>query len=391
MEISHRLSKVQPSKTLAISARAQEMRAKGIDVISLAAGEPDFPTPAFVRAAAKEAIDANFSRYTPVAGIPQLRKAAGDYFLRNYNIAVSGDSIIIGAGGKQCLYNIIQTLINPGDEVLVPSPYWVSYPDMVLLAEGKPVAVPTLPENDFKVTTQALENSATAKTRMLIINSPCNPTGAVYTEDEFSAIMQWAIDRGLFVLSDEIYDQLVYKPAKMTSAIGWLAKYPENVAVVNGLSKSYAMTGWRVGFLAAQQELIKELAILQGHSMSNICSIAQKAALAALTGPTECVAEMRNAFERRRDMAMAIVGKWPKAICPRPDGAFYLFMDLHEYFNKSISNSVEFCTWLLEKALVAAVPGSAFGNDNCIRISYAVSDENLKEALGRLQAALETL
>ena len=381
MRFAARLDRIEPSMTLAMNARAQELRKEGVEVTSLAAGEPDFPTPEFVRKAAIEAIQENFTRYTPVAGIPELRAAAGRYFERHYGAQVGPECIIMGAGGKNCLYTFMQTVLNPGDEVLIPSPYWVSYPDMALLAGATPVLVPAGPESGYKVTSDMLEAKRTAATRLLVLNSPCNPTGAVYSESELAAIMRWALERRIFVLSDEIYDQLVYRPAKMASAISWFHEEPALVAVVNGLSKSFAMTGWRVGFLAGQPELIKKMSMLQGHSLSNICSIAQKAALAALTGPEECVEEMRAAFERRRDLAMKIISGWSRAICPRPAGAFYLFVDVAGYYGSGISNSVDFCAYLLEKAHVAAVPGAAFGDDRCFRIAYAVGDDTLERAL----------
>lgn len=374
-----------------MNSRAQELKRAGVDVLSLAPGEPDFPTPTFIREAAKEAIEQNFTRYTPVAGIPELREAAAAYFWHYYQTRIESESIIMGAGGKNCLYTFMQTMLNPGDEVLIPSPYWVSYPDMALLAGAKPVFVPTGPANGFKVTPELLSARLAFATRLLILNSPNNPTGAVYTEEELGAIMDWALDNDIFLLSDEIYDQLVYPPAKMASAITWFAKFPERVAVVNGLSKSYAMTGWRVGFLAGHPELIRKMTIMQGHSLSNICSIAQKAALAALTGPDQCVREMRDAFERRRDLAVKIVSGWQKAVCPRPDGAFYLFMDVSGYYTPEVSGSIALCQHLLEKAHVATVPGAAFGDDNCLRISYAVSDETLEKALVRIGAALAEL
>ena len=381
MQISDRLSSIKPSLTLSVNSRALELKAQGVAVISLAVGEPDFPTPSHVCEAAKAAIDDKFCRYTAVPGIPELRKAAGAYFDRAYGVPVPPESIVIGAGGKHCLYNFLQATINPGDEVLIPAPYWLSYPDMVMLAGGVPVTVHAGPEQGFKVTPDMLDAAVTGKTRLLILNSPSNPTGAVYTEAEFTAIMDWAIQRGIFVLSDEIYDQLVFAPAKMTSAIGWFARYPEQVAVLNGLSKSYAMTGWRVGFLAAHPLLIKKISSMQGHSTSNICSIAQKAALAALTGPTECIDLMREAFVRRRDLAMKTIETWPWAVCPRPDGAFYLFVDVRKCYGGAVNNSTELCTWLLDKAHVALVPGAAFGDDNCIRFSYAVADDVLAQAL----------
>lgn len=391
MQISDRLSSIKPSLTLSVNSRALELKAQGISVTSLAVGEPDFPTPKHVCDAAKAAIDDNFCRYTAVPGIPELRKAAGAYFERAYGVPVPMESIVIGAGGKHCLYNFMQAMLNPGDEVLVPAPYWLSYPDMVMLTGAVPVPVLAGPEQGFKVTPAMLEAHTTDKTKLLILNSPSNPTGAVYTEAEFTAIMDWAIARGLFVLSDEIYDQLVFAPAKMTSAISWFAKYPEQVAVLNGLSKSYAMTGWRVGFLAAHPLLIKKISAMQGHSTSNICSIAQKAGLAALTGSMECVGKMREAFVRRRDLAMKIIEGWPFAICPKPDGAFYLFLDVSKCYGGSVSNSTDLCTLLLDKAHVAVVPGAAFGDDKCIRFSYAVGDDVLKGALESIGAVLAQL
>ena len=391
MQISDRLSSIKPSLTLSVNSRALELKAQGISVISLAVGEPDFPTPKHVCEAAKAAIDDNFCRYTAVPGIPELRKAAGAYFERNYGVPVPMESIVIGAGGKHCLYNFMQATLNPGDEVLVPAPYWLSYPDMVMLTGATPVPVLAGPEQGFKVTPAMLEAHTTDKTKLLILNSPSNPTGAVYTEPEFTAIMDWAIARGLFVLSDEIYDQLVFAPAKMTSAISWFVKYPEQVAVLNGLSKSYAMTGWRVGFLAAHPTLIKKISAMQGHSTSNICSIAQKAGLAALTGSMECVDKMREAFVRRRDFAMKIIEGWPFAICPKPDGAFYLFLDVSKCYGGSVNNSTDLCTLLLDKAHVAVVPGAAFGDDKCIRFSYAVGDDVLKGALESIGKVLAQL
>lgn len=388
MEFAKRLDPIQPSMTLAINSRAQELRKQGVSIISLAVGEPDFPTPQFIKEAAIKAINDNYSRYTPVAGMPELRTAAGCYFQQYYQTEVPAESIIIGNGGKQCLYTFMQAMLNPGDEVLIPSPYWVSYPDMVLLAGATPVFVAANAESGYKVTPMMLEDKTTENTKLLILNSPSNPTGAVYSDREFMTIMRWALSRNIFVLSDEIYDQLIYQPAKMTSAITWFAGCPELVAVANGLSKSHAMTGWRVGFMAAHPEIIKKMSLIQGHSTSNICSIAQKAALAALEGPDDCVVEMRKAFERRRNLAMNIVSQWRNVVCPRPDGAFYLFMDVSAIYTESLSNSIDLCKYLLDEAHVAAVPGAAFGDDRSIRISYAVADETLETALKAIGRAL---
>ena len=391
MQISDRLRNIKPSLTLSVNAKALELRKQGIDVLSLAVGEPDFPTPWHVCEAAKTAIDENFCRYTAVPGISEVRAAAGKYFQRIYNVDVPPESIVMGNGGKHCIYNFLQATLNKGDEVLIPGPYWLSYPDMTELAGGVAVIVPAGTEQDFKVTPEQLAAKATPRTKLLIMNSPSNPTGAVYSPDELDAIMQWAMDNDSFVLADEIYDQLVYPPATMKSAISWFAKYPDKVAVLNGLSKSFAMTGWRVGFLAAHPDLIKKISSMQGHSTSNICSIAQRAALAALEGPFDSVAAMRNAFMQRRNKGIAVVSTWPFAVCPRPDGAFYLFVDVHKCFGGSVKNSPELCNLLLDRVHVALVPGAAFGDDNCVRLSYAVADDVLLTALERVGGVLNEL
>lgn len=381
MQISHRVADIAPSLTLSINSKAQEMRAQGIDVLNLSAGEPDFPTPAFIREAAKKAIDENFTRYTPVAGIPELRRAAANFFHSRYAAEIPPEYVIIGAGGKQCIYAFMATTINPGDEVLIPAPYWVSYPDMARLVGGVPVTVSAQAAQGYKITPSMLERHVTEKTRLLILNSPNNPTGAVFSEPELNDLVCWALSHNICVLSDEIYSQIVFPPAIAASAISWVAKYPEMVAVANGLSKSYSMTGWRVGFTVTSPDVIKKITVMQGHSLSNICSIAQKAGVAALDGPQECVAEMRTAFERRRNLCMEIISSWKKAVCPAPDGAFYLFADLSSYYSSRIANSAEMCAHLLETAHVAAVPGIAFGNDNCVRFSFATDDKTLEKGL----------
>ncbi|MDR3320408.1 MAG: pyridoxal phosphate-dependent aminotransferase [Desulfovibrio sp.] len=391
MQISDRLRSLQPSLTISLNARTQELREQGIAVTSLAIGEPDFSTPAHIRQAAKDAIDVNFTRYTAAPGIPELRKAIGGYFERYYGVPVPPESVIVSAGGKHALYNFAQGILNPGDEVLIPAPYWLSYPPIVELAGGEAVTVLAGTDKGFKVTPGMLETRRTPKTKLLVLNSPSNPTGAVYTQAELDALMEWAISRKIFVLSDEIYDQLVFDPAKPAGAIAWFAKYPELVAVLNGASKTFAMTGWRAGWLVAHPDFIKKLSALQGQSTSGICSITQKAVLAALTGPMDCVADMRNAFQRRRDSVMKIINSWPFAVCPQPDGAFYLFVDVHRHYTGSIKNSTEICAYLLDKALVSMTPGVAFGDDNCIRLSYAVADDVLEAALLRVSESLAKL
>ncbi|MDD6180536.1 MAG: pyridoxal phosphate-dependent aminotransferase [Desulfovibrionaceae bacterium] len=390
MEIAERLRCIKPSATLSVNAKTLELKAQGVDVISLAVGEPDFPTPVHVCDAACAAIREGFTRYTAVPGIPALRKAVGGYYDRQYGICPPPEAVIVSNGGKHALYNLMQALLNAGDEVLIPAPYWVSYPDMVSLAQATPVIVRAGVELGFKVTPAMLDAACTPRTKMLILNSPSNPTGAVYGQEEFDAIMQWAMDRGLFVISDEIYDQLVFAPAVMASAMRWWQKFPDRVAVCNGVAKSFAMTGWRVGYTVAHPDLVKKLATLQGQCTSNVCSVAQKAALAALEGSYDCVRSMNAAFRRRRDMAYAVVDSWEKARCPRPDGAFYIFADVSGYFREGMRGSAAVCTRLLEEAHVALVPGVAFGDDNCIRFSYAVDDQVLASALEKIGAVLHS-
>ncbi len=389
MKLADKFSSVKPSATLAINAKALELKNQGIEIISLAVGEPDFSTPKHICEAAKSAIDAGFTRYTAVPGIMELRKAVAAYYNNEYGATFAPENVVISNGGKQPLYNIMQALLNPSDEVLIPAPYWVSYPDMVALAGAKAVEVPTSVHDDFKVTAAQLEKFLTPNSRMLILNSPSNPTGVIYSQEELDTLMQWAIDKGLFVISDEIYDQLVYDGKKSATAAHWFVRYPEQVALCNGVSKSYAMTGWRVGYSVCCPPLTKAIVNLQGQSTSNVCSIAQKAALAALDGPRDFMEEMREAFTRRRDLGYNIIKGWKKAICPKPGGAFYFFVDIHAYYRPGLANDTEVCTVLLEKANVAVVPGSAFGDAKCIRFSYALADEVLIEALSRIGNVLE--
>ena len=376
--------KVEAAKQAAAEALAT---AKAAQDAAAAAGYQD----AGLNDAAKAAIDANFCRYTAVPGIPELRAAVGGYFKKFYGEDIAPECTIVSAGGKHALYNFMQASINPGDEVLLPAPYWVSYPYTIQLAGGVPVIVQASLEQGFKVTPEMLDAKCTDKTKLLVLNTPSNPTGAVYNAEELAAILDWADSRDVYVLTDEIYDQLVFAPAKMASAVHHFAKNPEKVAILNGVSKSFAMTGWRVGYVVAHPEIIKKMSSMQGHCTSNICSISQKAALAGLTGPLDFLGEMRNAFQRRRDLAMDIINGWDFASCPCPDGAFYLFVDVRKCFGGTVKNSTELCTWLLDKARVAVVPGAAFGDDNCIRFSYAVSDDTLRDALQRIGDALSQL
>jgi aspartate aminotransferase len=387
MQLAARVTQLKPSATLAINALAQELKAAGREVISLSVGEPNFDTPRHISAAAIKAIESGFTKYTAVQGIPELRKAAADYF-NAYGAEATQENIIVSNGGKQCLYNIFQSLLNPGDEALIPAPYWVSYPPMVELAGGKAVIVAAGVEKKFKITPEDLEKKRTAKTKICILNSPSNPTGAVYTADEIDRLAEWAVASKIVLVSDEIYDQLVYAPAKHAGFCSWWHKYPENFVIVNGVAKSFAMTGWRVGYTLAQDSVIKACSKLQGQSSSNICSIAQKAALAALTGGLGCVVAMRQAFANRKNLAMEIIKTWPDVICPEPDGAFYLFPDMHRHYSSAMPDSSAMCKVLLDKAGVALVPGVEFGDDNCIRLSYATDDATLQKALLKIGKCL---
>lgn len=391
MEYSERIQKVKPSPTLTINAKALEMKNQGKDIISLAAGEPDFSPPIEVMNAAKEAIDKGFNKYTPVAGMPEILEAVANYFIQLYNTTVSKEMVIVTNGGKQALYNLFQILLNQDDEVLIPSPYWVSYPDMVLLADGKPVIVPTEPDQNFLVDIQDLERYLTPKSKILILNSPSNPTGCHYTQENLDQIVKWAIDKGIFVVSDEIYDQLVYPPAKSASVSKWLERAPDQVAIVNGLSKSFALTGWRIGYLVSDQDIIKKMTRIQGQSTSNICSIAQKAALTALTISWDFLEEKRSILATRRDKALEVISSWNKVVCPKPDGAFYLFPQMDSYYNDNIKDSTSLCTYLLENAEVALVPGSAFGDDRCVRFSYALEEKTMIQALDRISKSLQKI
>ena len=384
MRISNKLQQIKPSATLTISAKAMELRAQGREITSLSVGEPDFGTPEHIRDAAKQALDEGFTRYTQVPGIPELREAVAGYFNSYYGTKAPLEAAMVTNGGKQALFNIMQAYLNPGDKVLIPAPYWVSYPAMVKLADAEPVAVPAGADKGFKVTPEDLEAAYTPEVAMLLLNSPSNPTGVQYTPDELNALADWAVAKGVFVISDEIYDRLVYAPAEPVSLSPRWEERPELFAVVNGLSKSFAMTGWRLGFVLAHPDLVKAMTKIQGQSTSNVCSITQKAALAALEGPKDFMAEMNTAFERRRDLVMDIVSSWPGVVCPKPDGAFYVFPDVSALYTDKMPDSTAMCTALLEEAGVAAVPGAAFGDDRCVRFSYALDSATLEAALGRV-------
>ena len=394
-QVSARLAALSPSQTLAMSQKSSELRAQGIDVINLSVGEPDFNTPDHIKLAAKKAIDDNFSFYSPVPGYMDLRKAICAKLKNENGLEFTPEQIVVSTGAKQALCNAILAIINPGDEVIIPAPYWVSYVEMVKLAEGKNVIVEAGIEQDFKITPEQLEAAITPKTRMLVLCSPSNPTGSVYCHDELQALAK-VLERypDVIVLADEIYEHINYVGAHQS-----MAQFPEldgRVIIINGVSKAYAMTGWRIGFLAAPLWIAKACNKLQGQYTSGASSIAQKAAVAAFSGDQSCVEEMRKAFERRRDLIFGLVSEIPGMKVNKPHGAFYLFPDVSSYFGKSyetykIATSSDLAMFLLEVAHVASVAGDAFGSPSCLRFSYATSDENLIEAMGRVRRALELL
>ena len=388
MKISQRISRLKPSATLTINAKTQELRAQGREVVSLAVGEPDFGTPRHVIEAAKKALDQGKTRYTPVPGMPELRKAAAGYFKRFYGAEAAAENIICTAGGKQALYNLFMALLDPGDEVLLPGPYWVSYPAMIELAQGVTRIVPTSEHNGFLATVEELEQHTTERTRILLLNSPSNPTGGAYSQEQLDELAEWALSKNIFVISDEVYDRLVYAPAKPASLSPFWQKHPENVAVVNALSKSFCLTGMRIGFALAHPDLVKGMSKIQGQSTSNVNSVTQHAAIAAFEGSWDILDEMNVAFARRRDYVLEVLSSWPGVTCPRPDGAFYVFPVVQSLYRGDVTDSTSLCTKVLEEAGVALVPGVAFGDDRCVRISYAVGDDVLAMALEKIAKVL---
>lgn len=394
-ELSNRLNRLAPSQTLAMSQKSGEMKAQGIDVINMSVGEPDFNTPDHIKEAAKKAVDENFSRYSPVPGYMDLRKAIVAKLKNENNLDYTTSEILVSSGAKQSVCNTVMALVNDGEEVIIPAPYWVSYPQMVKLAGGTPVIVNAGFEQNFKMTPEQLEAAITPKTRMLILCSPSNPTGSVYTKDELEALAE-VIKRhdDLFVLADEIYEHINYVGNHES-----IAQFPgmkERTIIVNGVSKAYAMTGWRIGFIAAPEWIVKGCNKLQGQYTSGPCSVSQKAAEAAYTTSQECVETMRKAFERRRDLIVKLAKEIPGLEVNCPQGAFYLFPKCSGFYGKSyegktINNSTDLAMFLLEEGHVATVGGDAFGDPECFRMSYATSDDNIREAMRRIKETLAKL
>ena len=394
-QLSNRLQRLAPSATLAMSQKSSEMKAQGIDVINMSVGEPDFNTPDHIKEAAKQAVDNNYSRYSPVPGYPELRKAIVKKLKDENGLDYSVSEILVSNGAKQSVCNTVMALVNPGDEVIIPAPYWVSYPQMALLAGGTPVFVEATFEQNFKMTPEQLERAITPRTRMLILCSPSNPTGSVYNKEELRALANIILKYpDLYVLADEIYEHINYVGHHES-----IAQFPgmkERTIVVNGVSKAYAMTGWRIGYIAAPEWIVKGCNKLQGQYTSGPCSVSQKAAEAAYTESQQCVEEMRQAFERRRNLIVSLAKEIPGLEVNVPEGAFYLFPKCSSFYGKSdgettINNSTDFAMYLLEKGHVATVGGDAFGDPECFRMSYATSDENIVEAMKRIKDTVAKL
>ncbi|NLJ42807.1 MAG: pyridoxal phosphate-dependent aminotransferase [Bacteroidales bacterium] len=393
--LSDRIKSLSVSQTLAMAQKSRELKAKGLDVISLSLGEPDFNTPDYVKTAAKKAIDDNYSKYPPVPGYDDLRAAISKKFREENGLEYTPEQIVVSAGGKHSLINVILSIVNPGDEVIILAPYWVSYYDQIILAGGKPVIIRATLENDFKVRPEQIEAAITDKTRLLIFNSPSNPTGMVYTGDEIGKIAD-VIGRheGLFVISDEIYEHIIFEGLHVSMA-SFKSIY-DRVITVNGVSKGYAMTGWRIGYIGAPVWISRACNKLQGQFTSGVCSIAQRAALAAIQGNDGSRQVMKEAFQRRRDLVCNLLSDIEGMKIRVPQGAFYVMPDISSFLGKSdgngtIANSDDLALYLLDKAQVAVVGGGAFGAPECIRISYATSDELLVEAVKRIKSALSRL
>jgi aspartate aminotransferase len=396
MKLTERIKQVKPSPTLSLDAKAKALKASGEDVVNLGVGEPDFNTPAHIKAAGVKAIEDNFTRYTAAGGILDLKEAVVEKFKNDNDLDYSVDQVVINCGGKHTLYNLAQALFEAGDEVIVPAPYWVSYPSIVELAGAKAVIVPTREGNQFKMTPDELREAVGPNTRALILNSPSNPTGAIYDRKELELLAEVILDKNLTVISDEIYEKLIFDGREFSSPANLGEEMKERTIIAHGVAKTYAMTGWRIGFMAGPVEAAKAVNKLQSQSTSNPCSIAQKAAVAALAGPQDEVERMRAAFEQRRDYVVDALNQIPGVSCFKPGGAFYVFPNLSSYYGKSaggrtIQGSTDLADYILEKVKVAVVPGAAFGEEACVRMSYAASIDDLRKGVERMAEALDTL
>ncbi|MBX7157836.1 MAG: pyridoxal phosphate-dependent aminotransferase [Verrucomicrobiae bacterium] len=387
MQVAKRIQEVTPSQTLAIDAKAKQLKAAGEDVLSFAAGEPDFDTPEHIKAAAMGALEAGFTKYTPSSGIPELRQAIADKLKEDNGLDYKPSQIIVNCGAKHSCFNAMMAVLNEGDEVLIPAPYWLSYPEMVRIAGGEPYIVPTTAENGYKLTPELFRENISPGTKMVILNSPGNPTGSVYTEAELVELAEIALEEEIYILSDEIYEKLIYGDAKAVSIASFSKGIYDMTLTVNGFSKAYAMTGWRLGYVAAPEHIAAAIDSLQSHSTSHPTSFAQKGALAALRGPQDCVAHMRDEFDTRRQRMVELLRGISGVKVTEPQGAFYVLPDISQFR----LGSQEFAEKLLEKHKVAVVPGIAFGDDNTVRLSYAASLEQIESGLERFSRFCQSL
>ncbi len=397
MSVSKKVSGIAPSLTLEITAKAKKMKAEGISIISFGAGEPDFNTPDYIINSAKKALDDGFTKYTAASGMPELKKAICEKFKKDNNLDYNQNQIIISTGAKSSLYHAICAIVDDGDEVILPSPYWLTYPELIMLAGGKTVAVSATAKNGYKITAEQLENAITDKTKCLILNSPNNPTGAVYSKGEIEAIAVVCEKHGLFVISDEIYEKLVYAGEKHYSIAQVNDYMKEHTIIVNGMSKTYSMTGWRIGYLAAPEKIAKAISSMQSHTTSNACSFSQYASVTALVDPEGevFISKMQKVFDERRKFMVETLSSIKDIVCIEPKGAFYVFIDVSKLYGKSyngkiIKGSLDFADCALQKG-VALIPGIAFGDDDSIRLSYAISLDDIKEGLNRLKNFIEEL
>jgi aspartate aminotransferase len=401
-QIAKRLDVVEPSPTLAITARANALKAEGKDVVGFGAGEPDFDTPNHIKDAAKRAMDKGLTKYTPVSGTVGLKDAVIEKFQKDNSLKYDRKNIIVGTGGKQVIYNYFMAVLNPGDEVIIPAPYWVSYADIVRLAEGVPIVVPTKPENNFQITPAELEANITAKTKVFIFNSPSNPTGAAYPKKDVEALSEILLKKKILIFSDDIYEKVVYDGFEFWNPAMLSPELKELTFVCNGVSKAYSMTGWRIGYGAGHPEIIKNMDTMQGQSTSNPCSISQAAAEEALRGNQDCITEMVTAFDDRRKKIVKMLRDIPEFECNMPQGAFYVFPYIQKAYNlpgfqelikgkEKEPKSKLFCDYLLEKYEVAAVPGVAFGDDNALRLSYALGQAAIDKGVGRITQMMNDL
>jgi aspartate aminotransferase len=398
LKLASRLDPIKPSITLAVTAKAAKLKASGVDVISFGAGEPDFDTPQHIKDAASNALEGKgVGKYTEVGGILPLRKAIAAELSSVHKTAIDPDQVLVSTGAKHSLYNLFMALIDPGDEVLIPAPYWVSYPDMVMLAGGKPVFLPTTAANNFAVTADQVRAAITPRTRAIVLNNPSNPTGAVYSRAQIEALAAVVLEKDLLVVSDDIYRQLVYGDATYNSIAAVSPEVAAHVVLIDGVSKTYAMTGWRIGYTAGPLPLIKAMAKIQGQSTSNPTHISQIATLAGLTGPQQCVADMRKAFDERRIAMVRLLRAIPGVTCVEPKGAFYAFPDVSAYVGKKtpqgtvLADDVQLCDWLVDAGKVAVVPGSGFGAPGFVRLAYACSMQDIETGVDRLAKSLGSL